>query len=618
MNVEQRFSELDMLTALATHVASPQDLGQPLASFCADLFSADICSVWVVTREEGQPDRLQLIGYRGFRGEMPSWEEPPSYELHWDAECDKDINGVTAWVAVRRKPYAANSYTDLHEHPSHRGQWDEKVFAGHADARFLCLRAAPLIAGDKVVGVLKIENAVDSKRRWSHADFSVLLDRVAPAASILVDAAIEHNKSDLGRQKALNDIAEQFLQPILDPGSLYQTIVDTAADVLQAEICSLWIVDQLRRSLYLGAAHGVKGSDPPSGSQASEAPTYEVNWNEKDDTRIEGVTAWVAVRGRPYTANSYAELEKHPAHRGKWDRTQFDGQAPGLFRCLHAEPLICSGRTIGVFKVENRKRLPTFTEGDKSTCRLLAQFLALALEQTGRLAELSFDYFHLLKEPIANVLQVYQMLERDLRQIQPVPERLADWLEVFRLNLTNLSAWTTIAYALGRSTREQGDRKTVSIADIYREAARRLEFAAQHKLFQETGDIDNYVLDVTDNEEKMTLVVFFNIMHNSLKSVAEMGDRGRVELRISDDADGRLRVTISDNGIGIDPDELRHVFEPGFSKQHPKFPDALGLGLTTVARLLADLGWERELGSKPGVGTSFSVVIPKATWRKAE
>ena len=70
-------------------------------------------------------------------------------------------------------------------------------------------------------------------------------------------------------------------------------------------------------------------------------------------------------------------------------------------------------------------------------------------------------------------------------------------------------------------------------------------------------------------------------------------------------------MVIRDNGRGISPDDLLHVFEPYVSRGADKWPDSMGLGLSTVERLLGELNWQKWIESEVGVGTKFFIIIPK-------
>ena len=99
--------------------------------------------------------------------------------------------------------------------------------------------------------------------------------------------------------------------------------------------------------------------------------------------------------------------------------------------------------------------------------------------------------------------------------------------------------------------------------------------------------------------------VVLNLLTNALDSVEE-GGVVRVEVARRDrDAE----LTVTDNGIGMTPDVLEHIFEPFFTRR--KEGQGTGLGLSISYRIVADHGGTMEAQSDgPGRGAAFRVRLP--------
>lgn len=102
--------------------------------------------------------------------------------------------------------------------------------------------------------------------------------------------------------------------------------------------------------------------------------------------------------------------------------------------------------------------------------------------------------------------------------------------------------------------------------------------------------------------------VIANLAGNAVKFTHEGEIRIHVETLESSPKDARVRVAVSDTGIGIPPDRINTIFE-GFSQGHHDVSSTYGgsgLGLTICKNLIALMGSEIEVASEIGKGSCFS------------
>ena len=219
-----------------------EDLAKRIVAKFADLLDAELCTLWRRIKSNSE-DILVLSASIGF--ELKPGEALPTYQLKWNAKSNEEIEGVTAWIAVRNQVCLANSYEDLAENPdcpwygAHRGRWDNLQFmAGDPRRSFRSLMGLPICYGENgdLVGVLKAENS----RKTNGFDSGDLerARQLLPFVSIALQSMIKREKHEQDRQRVLKSLTAAL--PILDLATFHQQVVDKTAQLLNADVCSLW------------------------------------------------------------------------------------------------------------------------------------------------------------------------------------------------------------------------------------------------------------------------------------------------------------------------------------------------------------------------------------------
>jgi PAS domain S-box-containing protein len=145
----------------------------------------------------------------------------------------------------------------------------------------------------------------------------------------------------------------------------------------------------------------------------------------------------------------------------------------------------------------------------------------------------------------------------------------------------------------------------VDLAALVREVTARFAMQLQNSGTTLTLHADEPVIGRWDRSRLDQVIT--NLLSNASKYAAGKP----VELSVTRDGE-RARLEIRDQGIGIDPARLPHIFERFERAVSPRYYGGLGLGLFIVRRLVEAHGGQVRAESTLDVGSTFVVELPIA------
>ena len=101
------------------------------------------------------------------------------------------------------------------------------------------------------------------------------------------------------------------------------------------------------------------------------------------------------------------------------------------------------------------------------------------------------------------------------------------------------------------------------------------------------------------------------LLNLAINACQAMPSGGTLRLSCAVARDGRVQIEVTDEGVGIDPDNLNRIFDLYFTTK----PEGSGIGLSLVYRIVQMHDGEIEVESAPGRGTTFRLLLPR---REAE
>jgi PAS domain S-box-containing protein len=180
-----------------------------------------------------------------------------------------------------------------------------------------------------------------------------------------------------------------------------------------------------------------------------------------------------------------------------------------------------------------------------------------------------------------------QLIERQVAQLARLVEQVGMLLRVENLNTMNAPAPVALNPML---TKLEAD---YSAAIAQKELTLELVFADNQPDIQVDADLLQIAL------------------HNVFDNAINYTDTGTITARTTVE-NSEVVLTIEDTGIGIDAEDLPHIFERFYKVESNKRRDniAAGIGLTITQRIMELCGGRIEVESQLGVGSTFRLIWP--------
>jgi two-component system sensor histidine kinase PilS (NtrC family) len=210
---------------------------------------------------------------------------------------------------------------------------------------------------------------------------------------------------------------------------------------------------------------------------------------------------------------------------------------------------------------------------------------------------------HEIRNPLASMAGSIQVLRQEL----PLSEEQAQLMDIVLRESERLNDTIRSFLAYARPQRFQIAR--LDIRRVLRDTALLLRNSTEVR--------QDHVVDVDvpsgelfyEADENQIRQIVWNLATNGLRAMRG-GGRLRLAARVEPSAGSRFGdsvvLEVTDEGVGIAPEDLEGLFQPF----HGTFSRGTGLGLAIVHRIVSDYNGEILVKSAPNAGTTVTVRMP--------
>jgi signal transduction histidine kinase len=490
--------------------------------------------------------------------------------------------GITGWVARTGRPARVSDVLR-----------DPRYIMVRPDVRSEL--AVPLEVRGQVRGVLNVD--ADREAAFG-ADDQVLLEELAQQAAQVIHHTwlYEQLRLRAGLFETLISVG-QSINSALNQDDALQVITREACVLMAGKMCSLLLLDETREWLELRASHG-------AGPAYIAKPRLSV---------AESLLGIVVRRKKPLqVANVQGS--------SRYQNIEIARQE-GLVSLLSV-PLVFRGQAIGTLSVYSGEP-HSFSNEEVRTLSALADLSAIAIEKA-RLYERVVDVEEQLRQneklsalgllaaevahEIRNPLAVLKMLYHSLDLRFPAGDPRARDAELMGEKMEHLDKIVERILAFARRT--EPTLAEVNLNQLIDD----LGLLTRHKLTQHgvrlvrqlDSNLPGVRADATQLEQ-----AFLNLTLNAVEAMPEGGTLTISSLALRASSRGgaptHVAVAFQDTGHGMNEEQRRRAFTPLLGTTKPK---GTGLGLVIVARVVEAHHGRVRLRSRPGRGTTITLVLP--------
>ncbi len=211
--------------------------------------------------------------------------------------------------------------------------------------------------------------------------------------------------------------------------------------------------------------------------------------------------------------------------------------------------------------------------------------------------EMAKQVAHEIKNPLTPMRLTVQSFQRKFDAKDPnLNQKLDDYTKTLIQQIDTMSAVASAFSNFASMPAQQNEN--LNVVDV-------VELALD--IFNE-----DFIVFESEKEEIISKLdrtqlirIITNLVKNAIQSIPELQKEKIVLVTVKEENDDVL-IIVKDNGIGIESDNIEHIFEPKFTTKN----SGMGLGLGIIKNIIENYKGTITFETELGIGTTFTVSLP--------
>jgi nitrogen fixation/metabolism regulation signal transduction histidine kinase len=211
--------------------------------------------------------------------------------------------------------------------------------------------------------------------------------------------------------------------------------------------------------------------------------------------------------------------------------------------------------------------------------------------------EMAKQVAHEIKNPLTPMRLTVQSFQRKFDPEDPnLKQKLNDYTKTLIQQIDTMSSVASAFSNFASMPAQQNE--TLNVVEV-------VEFSLD--IFNE-----EYIRFESDEEEIITVMdrtqlirIITNLIKNAIQAIPEEQEQKSIEVAVKR-VGKSVNITVKDNGIGIEMENIEHIFEPKFTTK----TSGMGLGLGIIKNIIENYKGTITFETKYEFGTTFTVSLP--------